>query len=214
MAETEYVKICYNQLLRNSRIYKDEEKYNWCLKVKKIFCMCGFGRVWDEQDISELLIGRELLLSRWAEVLAEEDRNCVANSKSCTLYYKILSEEQSKDLYYIHYGTRNMIRCISQCRLGKGYLCFKKLTMQLEMNTICSYCGRGNEDIIHMFLKCTLHERDRKKYISEYSVKGVDDYVNMINILANIDDDKMRCILLFVLGTIRTRNFMKLIEEM
>ncbi len=89
MPDTEYVKRCYNQLLRSSRNEKEEEKYNWCIRVKNIFYKCGFGRVWDMQNLSELLIGKEKILNKWHELLKCEDMRAIAKSSSCKLYAKM-----------------------------------------------------------------------------------------------------------------------------
>ncbi len=66
----------------------------------------------------------------------------------------------------------------------------------------------------HVFLRlrCNINRGDRMRNIGKYIVKDDDDDCNMVNILANLNDEKMRDILLFVLGTIKIRNFIKAIE--
>lgn len=120
MKDTEFVKKSYNQLQRYSIIHKDEdEKYNWCIKLRNIFCICGLGRVLESQSISELFVGKDLMISKWAELLKEGDLNSIATSNSCKLYTRIYAAEQSRD-FYLPNGTRNMVRRISQCRTQNG----------------------------------------------------------------------------------------------
>lgn len=214
-SEKDYIKKCYNQLLRNSNIAGEEFKYNWCLKVKEIFEKTGFINIWNSQDPQLLLAGKEAILKKWHAYLIEDDIIMVNKSKTYKAYGMIFKAELSRDNFYLNsrIGT-HIARCLTQSRMGDGNFWFRGYNVKLNINDLCTLCGKDNENMIHILFYCKMHEASRKKYIKEYMVRGDSDDENYCNILANLNDTKLRNVFLFMQNVVIYRDQFRIYDNM
>lgn len=213
--ENDYIKKCYNQLYRNSKIVGEEVKYNWCLKVKEIFDLTGFSHIWHTQNLQELLAGKEHILNKLDKILKDEDIDMVSKSKTYQYYGKIFDVELDRTNFYLNVRIGNNIaKCLAQTRMGNGSFWFSGYCIELKINELCTLCGKENENMMHVLFNCKIHEGARRRYIKEYIMDCKNEMDKYVTVLANLDDMKLRNVFLYMQHVVSYRNMILNLEKL
>ena len=151
-------------------LFDNNGKRNWVTGVRELLCKCGFGHVWENQNVqykSSFIISftqrlKDIYLQTWIASL---------NLANKCFYYRMFKYEITQEEYLSKVNVKKFRMALSRFRCSSHDL-FVETGRYLNINRnerICTLCNLNVvEDEYHFLLVCPLYLHLREKYLQVY----------------------------------------------
>ena len=203
--ELSWPKLCFQRLVELDQLGGTKNN-NWITHLKMVLGTINLhldtSRTLTEADINKATLA-------YVNYIQSKDLERIFNSNFCPLYKFII-----KNINYLDINVNfNKIKVISQLRI------FGKLKVKIVCNgcvykwdqsKLCEVCNLGKlETLPHFTLECPIYSALRKSlidkgYIVKNSIRCDEAYINLMQ---NLNTDKINCLYYFVSSALKTRSF-------
>ncbi|XP_048252544.1 uncharacterized protein LOC125380687 [Haliotis rufescens] len=177
-------KKCYNMMI----VYDNNGKRNWVTGVRELLFSCGFGDIWQNQNVYPKPMFILSLTQRLKDIYLQSWTASLTQTNKC-FYYKLFKAEIIMEDYLSKVNVKKFRTALSRFRCSSHNLLIEtgRYVNIPREERICNLCSLNSvEDEFHFLLVCPVYLHLREKYLQAYYYR----YPNIIKFVTLLSNTK------------------------